>query len=139
MNLLCPQKKKAALRNCSAEGRTRMDFGCISERRKVFYRDMQLLRKRSVNSTLLPLLWAWARMAKLVMWLSWFTVRAAAERLLKNVFSISSWGNPLKIQSGSIKISSILPGLPCPCNVCAQVSERYSLSLTNITSAAKEM
>jgi len=76
--------------------------------------------QRSGNSILLPLLWAWARMGKSLISLSWFTVRAAAERLPKSVFSISSWGNPSKIQSGSTRISSMLPEPPCPCSVCAQ-------------------
>src|SRR3972149_1739704 len=59
MNLLCPRKKKAALKNCSAEGCTRMGLGRTSERKKALFRDMQLLRKRSGSSIRLPLLLVW--------------------------------------------------------------------------------
>ena len=39
-------------------------FRAYIGKKKALFRDMQLLRKRSVNSTLLPLLLAWMRMGK---------------------------------------------------------------------------
>ena len=126
-------EEKTALKNCSAEGCTRMGLGRTSERGMALFRDMQLLRKRSGNSIRLPLLLAWARMGKSLISLSWFTVRAAAERLPK-AFSLSiSWGNPFKnpvrINKDIINITGATMSVQCTCagvrKVLAVINEYY--------------